>query len=203
MSSGSCRAPLSAAAVSMSSTRFVCPARTSTPLAICIAGPRCPTTVIERTSWRSPRSWSSTARRFTKQRTRVAIGDGRIVGFATTRAVADTLELDDLFVDPEWMRRGVGSDLIERRRRDRAMPVASLESRSRQTGTRLEFYEAAGFVVDGLTETRFGSACRMHLDVAAPRRLIDATAPRSRCVEKCGSANRAVEHAVREPFVPS
>ena len=30
-----------------------------------------------------------------------------------------------------------------------------------------DFYEAAGFVFDAITETRFGPALRMHLDVAA------------------------------------
>jgi ribosomal protein S18 acetylase RimI-like enzyme len=101
------------------------------------------------------------------QRTRVAISDGRIVGFATTRDVANTLELDDLFVDPEWMRRGVGSDLI-------SDVVAIAQSRGigrievTANGHALAFYEAVGFVRDGLTETRFGPASRMHLDVAAP-----------------------------------
>ena len=41
-------------------------------------------------------------------RTRVAVVDDVIVGFATTTVGADCLELDDLFVDPESMRHGVG-----------------------------------------------------------------------------------------------
>ena len=49
-----------------------------------------------------------------EQRTRVALGDdGRIVGFSTVRRlVADVAELEDLFVDPECMRRGVGTQLV-------------------------------------------------------------------------------------------
>ena len=38
-------------------------------------------------------------------RTRVAVvADGRIVGFATSLSAGDAVELDDLFVDPGWMR---------------------------------------------------------------------------------------------------
>jgi ribosomal protein S18 acetylase RimI-like enzyme len=101
----------------------------------------------------------------TERRTRVAIGDGRIVGFATTNVVAGLLELEGLFVDPEWMRRGVGRELIR--------AVAAI-ARSRgigrievtANGHAIEFYEAVGFVRDGSTETRFGPAHRMHLDAA-------------------------------------
>lgn len=41
-------------------------------------------------------------------RTQVAVAvDGTIVGFATGLPLEDSrLELEDLFVDPEWMRRG-------------------------------------------------------------------------------------------------
>jgi ribosomal protein S18 acetylase RimI-like enzyme len=100
------------------------------------------------------------------ERTRVAIGEGRIVGFATTRVVANYFELDDLFVDPEWMRRGVGADLIgDASAIARSQGVARIEVVA--NGHALEFYEAVGFVRDGIAETRFGSAHRMHLDVAA------------------------------------
>jgi ribosomal protein S18 acetylase RimI-like enzyme len=102
-----------------------------------------------------------------EERTRVAIGDGRIVGFATTRELANSLELDDLFVDPEWMRRGVGRDLMsDVAAIAQSRGVARIEVTA--NGHALEFYEALGFVVDGLAETRFGSAHRMHLDVTAP-----------------------------------
>ena len=99
-----------------------------------------------------------------EQRTRVAIDADQIVGFATTHAHADIVELDDLFVDPHWMRRGVGRSLVI----DAAMVARSLGA------TRIEvtanphasaFYSAAGFVSDGVSETRFGPGHRMHLDV--------------------------------------
>ena len=45
-------------------------------------------------------------------RTRVAVSvDGAILGFATGRRLEPgVLELEDLFVDPDWMRRGIGQD---------------------------------------------------------------------------------------------
>jgi GNAT superfamily N-acetyltransferase len=97
-------------------------------------------------------------------RTRVAVGDGRIVGFATTRAVGDIGELDDLFVDPDWMRRGVARALVLD-----AVDLVGAAGRRRLEVTAnphaLDFYEAVGFVADEATETQFGVGTRMHLDV--------------------------------------
>jgi GNAT superfamily N-acetyltransferase len=97
-------------------------------------------------------------------RTRVAVVDDRIVGFATTVAAGDALELDDLFVDPDWMKRGVGRVLvldvaaIAHRRGVRRVDVTANEHA-------LAFYAKAGFLLDHDVETRFGSAARMHLEV--------------------------------------
>ena len=98
-------------------------------------------------------------------RVRVATdAGGTIVGFATTLAADGALELEDLFVDPEWMRRGIATALI----RD-AMEFA------RRAGVRridvtgnphaLAFYESVGFVADREVATTFGVGLRMHLDV--------------------------------------
>ena len=99
-----------------------------------------------------------------ENRTRVAVVGGRVVGFATTTLAGDFIELDDLFVDPEWMRHGIGAQLI----RD-AVAVARSRGvrRIEVTGNdhALAFYESVGFVVDGVAETRFGPASRMRLDV--------------------------------------
>ena len=46
-----------------------------------------------------------------ERRTRVAVRDGELVGFATTLEVEYVMELEDLFVDPDWMKCGVGRDL--------------------------------------------------------------------------------------------
>ena len=45
-------------------------------------------------------------------RSRVASVDGRAVGFSSILADGDSVELEDLFVDPDWMRRGVGRALV-------------------------------------------------------------------------------------------
>ncbi|MGN6172171.1 MAG: GNAT family N-acetyltransferase, partial [Streptosporangiaceae bacterium] len=74
-------------------------------------------------------------------------------------------ELEDLFVDPEWMGQGAGRALVQ-----------DLVAIARQRGVRrievtanphaLAFYEKAGFVVGREVGTRFGPAPRMHLQVA-------------------------------------
>ena len=98
-------------------------------------------------------------------RTRVAVAaDGRIAGFATSLIAGDAVELDDLFVDPGWMRRGVGRAL-----------VADAVTIARQWGARRievtanphahAFYQRAGFVAGHEVQTPFGPGSRMHLDV--------------------------------------
>ncbi len=97
-------------------------------------------------------------------RTRVALVDDQIVGFATLRPVGSAMELDDLFVDPNFMRRGIASGLM----RDaadlaRARGVARIEVTA--NGHALAFYEHAGFEAAGTVETDFGPGIRMHLDL--------------------------------------
>ena len=48
----------------------------------------------------------------TEGRTRVATMADRVVGLATTQLGAGVLELADLFVDPNWMRRRIGRQLV-------------------------------------------------------------------------------------------
>ena len=47
-----------------------------------------------------------------ERRIRVAVAGDQIVGFATTVDTDTGLELDDLFVDPSWMGKGVGRRLL-------------------------------------------------------------------------------------------
>jgi ribosomal protein S18 acetylase RimI-like enzyme len=98
-------------------------------------------------------------------RTRVAVAGGQVVGFATTRASgADTLELDDLFVDPDRMRQGIATALIrDAEQAARAAGVACVEVVA--NGHALAFYRAVGFTVTGTVETRFGPGTRMRLDI--------------------------------------
>jgi GNAT superfamily N-acetyltransferase len=87
-------------------------------------------------------------------RTRVAVVEGRIVGFATL--VGN--ELEDLFTDPDWMRRGIATALV----RDAASTVDRIDVTANMHAQ--AFYEAAGFVLDGVTQTPGGPGHRMHLD---------------------------------------
>jgi GNAT superfamily N-acetyltransferase len=78
----------------------------------------------------------------------------------------DACELDGLFVEPEWMRGGVGRRLVE---------DATLLARERGAARidvvanpqAVAHYEAVGFVAAGAVQTRFGTAPRMSLPVAA------------------------------------
>jgi GNAT superfamily N-acetyltransferase len=97
-------------------------------------------------------------------RTRAAVTHHVIAGFATWLAAGDVTEIEDLFVDPEWMGQGAGqalvADLIAAARRRGARRV---EVTANQDA--LAFYAKAGFVPAGTAETQFGPAPRMHLDL--------------------------------------
>jgi hypothetical protein len=75
--------------------------------------------------------------------------------------------MEDLFVDPDWMR-GVGRHLV----RD-VVALTGQDHVHRVEVTAnphaLSFYENVGFVHDGDVDTRFGSGGRMRLDIAAGR----------------------------------
>ena len=102
--------------------------------------------------------------------TRVASYDGRrILGFVTAVAIDDTLELEDLFVDPDWMRQGIGRALIgDIVARARSASVRRVDVTANPHA--FEFYQAVGFVLDGEAETRFGPASRH----ASRRRTLNA-----------------------------
>ena len=98
-------------------------------------------------------------------RTYVAEEDGSLVGFATWVETAGTVELEDLFVDPGYMRRGIATALVSRiaevlRTRGVERLVATANPHA------LEFYRAAGFVACGVAETEFGAAPRMVLAIS-------------------------------------
>ena len=99
-------------------------------------------------------------------RVRVATdADGAIVGFATTLSMGDAFELEDLFVDPDWMRRGIATTLIED-----AVRLARHDgvTRINVTGNThaVSFYESVGFVFDGNVTTPWGGVgLRMHLRI--------------------------------------
>jgi ribosomal protein S18 acetylase RimI-like enzyme len=122
-----------------------------------------------------PEALTLSADLIARGRTRVAtLADGTVVGFATARPTdPGVLELDDLFVDPDYMRRGVARELIlriatEAGREDAYRIEVTANSHA------LGFYEAVGFVVGPPVDTEFGRGHRMHLDVAS---LVRARAP--------------------------
>ena len=100
-----------------------------------------------------------------EQRVRVAVVDDRIVGFATVLATGQIGELEDLFVDPDWMLHGIGRmlvlDAVETAREQGFIQVEVTANPHA-----LGFYEKVGFVSSGMTETRFGPGHRMSLAVS-------------------------------------
>jgi GNAT superfamily N-acetyltransferase len=97
-------------------------------------------------------------------RTYVAEEDGSVVGFATWIEAAGIVELEDLFVDPGWMRRGIATALVECIADVlRSQGVERLEVIANPHA--LGFYRAAGFIDCGVAETVFGTAARMVLAI--------------------------------------
>ena len=95
-------------------------------------------------------------------RTHVAEQDGSVVGFATWAEAAGTVELEDLFVAPGYMRHGIASALVSRVAEVlRARGAGRLEVTANPHA--LGFYRAVGFIECGTAETDFGAAPRMVL----------------------------------------
>jgi len=95
-------------------------------------------------------------------RTHVAEQDGSVVGFATWAETAGTIELEDLFVDPGYMRRGIATALVSRIAEVlRARGAERLEVTANPHA--MAFYRSAGFIDCGVAETNFGAAPRLVL----------------------------------------
>jgi GNAT superfamily N-acetyltransferase len=93
-------------------------------------------------------------------RTYVAEEEGSLVGFATWIEADGVVELEDLFVDPGWMRRGIATALVNRIAQVlRAQGVERLEVTANLHA--LGFYRAAGFIDCGVADTAFGAAPRL------------------------------------------
>ena len=107
--------------------------------------------------------WSSDG--ISSGRTRVVTDTaGAVVGFATLNHSEAGLELEDLFVDPDRMRTGVGTLLVA----DAVELAASSGHASIDVIANphaAEFYSAVGFVTVGVEETMFGAASRLRLIV--------------------------------------
>ena len=97
-------------------------------------------------------------------RTYVAEEDGSVVGFATWAHAGGTIELEDLFVDPAWRRRGIASALVScivDVLRARGVRCLEVTANPHAQG----FYSAVGFTDCGTAETDFGAAPRKRLAI--------------------------------------
>ena len=96
-------------------------------------------------------------------RTHVAEENGSVIGFATwAETDGGSMELEDLFVDPPWMRRGIATalvnciaDVLRSRGADTLEVTASPDA--------LGFYRSVGFIDVGVAETSLGSAPHLQL----------------------------------------
>ncbi len=95
------------------------------------------------------------------------VDGSELTGFATTRSVDEGLELEDLFVDPGWMRHGIARRLIAD-----AVTWAASEGAGALVVTAnphaMDFYRAVGFQRAGEVQTRFGPGVRLRLAVDGP-----------------------------------
>jgi ribosomal protein S18 acetylase RimI-like enzyme len=77
-------------------------------------------------------------------------------------SIAGTVELEDLFVDPAYRRRGIAAALVSRVAGIlRAQGTERLEVTANPHA--LGFYRVVGFIECGVAETDFGTAPRMVL----------------------------------------
>ena len=98
-------------------------------------------------------------------RTYVAEEDGSVVGFATWAEADGSFELEDLFVDPGWRRRGIATALVSHVvevLRARGVQCLEVTANPHAQG----FYGAAGFIDCGVAETDFGAAPRKRLAIS-------------------------------------
>jgi ribosomal protein S18 acetylase RimI-like enzyme len=94
-------------------------------------------------------------------RMRLAVDEGDVVvGFVTFAIRDGVAELEDLFVDPGHMRRGIGKQLVvDISGSLRAMGFDTLEVTANPHA--IAFYEYMGFTACGLVDTEFYPAPRM------------------------------------------
>ena len=97
----------------------------------------------------------------------VAEENGSVVGFATWARAAQAggaIELEDLFVDPDWRRRGIAAALVVHVvdvLRARGVRWLEVTANRHAEG----FYSAAGFTDCGMAETAFGPSARKRLTI--------------------------------------
>jgi GNAT superfamily N-acetyltransferase len=95
-------------------------------------------------------------------RVRVAVGaGGELLGFSVVADGGDGVcELDDLFVEPRLMRRGIGRALVEDAA-TRAVRAGAAALTVVAHPRNFAFYESVGFVRGEPVATRFGPAVKL------------------------------------------
>ena len=92
---------------------------------------------------------------------RVAVdATGRLLGFCVVVGTPEMVEVDDLFVEPSVMGRGIGRSLVD----DAVSRAGSRPVEATVNPNAVGFYERAGFRPCGEAETAFGPAPRMRLE---------------------------------------
>jgi GNAT superfamily N-acetyltransferase len=105
-----------------------------------------------------------------ERRVRVAVGSGgAILGFAVVAGGENGVSvLDDLFVEPDFMRQGIGRALVEdAAARARAGGASQMTVVAHERN--FAFYESVGFVRSHATSTRFGPATTMRRGLTTRR----------------------------------
>jgi GNAT superfamily N-acetyltransferase len=104
--------------------------------------------------------------RIASQGVRVAVGEsGRMLGFSGVSDGGDGVcELDDLFVEPDSMRRGIGRALVEDLA-ERAAAAGFTQIAVTAAPRTFGFYESVEFVVGESCPTRFGPAARLRREL--------------------------------------
>jgi GNAT superfamily N-acetyltransferase len=91
--------------------------------------------------------------------------EGAVVGFATFLVIGDVAELEDLFVDPDYRRRGIAEQLVlDISGRVRALGFETLEVTANPHA--MAFYQYMGFVACSVVGTEFYEAPRMQRSTA-------------------------------------
>jgi ribosomal protein S18 acetylase RimI-like enzyme len=103
-----------------------------------------------------------------EKRMRVAVSDdGTVAGFATYLVADGVADLEDLFVDPPLMRKGIASALV----RDISARLNNLHFPSLEVTANPHaqaFYENLGFAVIGVVDTQGYPAHRMSRPTSTP-----------------------------------
>jgi ribosomal protein S18 acetylase RimI-like enzyme len=100
-----------------------------------------------------------------EERIRVAVSTERVVGFSTLLVAEGTALVDDLFVDADWQRRGIGRALVE----DMSLAAgrAGLGSIEVDANPHAQvFYASVGFVPVGEVAVEYGTGLRMRRNTA-------------------------------------